>query len=86
MLSNEFKYIIKNETDEQINERISRYKYESLADEKILKALSGLIVCDKEIYDYVASKYKESREKLIFCKRVLCARRAKEVRELDVSL
>lgn len=84
MVSNEFKKMIKEESIFKIERRIPHLRSKMKAYENLVKAMSRFDADDKaekEAFEEAYGLYKEYKEKLHYCIRVVKLRRIKEKEE-----
>lgn len=89
MVSDEFKKMIKEETTFKIERRIPHLRAKMKAYENLMKAMSRFDQDDeveKEVFEEASKLYKEYKEKLFYCVRILKLRRLKESKEQNDSL
>ncbi len=89
MVSNEFKKMIKEETTFKIERRIPHLRAEMNRYERRMEFMSRFDKDNevvKEVFEEASTLYKEYKEKLFYCVRILKLRRNKEKREQGDSL
>ena len=89
MVSDEFKKMIREESIFKIERRIPHLRSKMKAYENLVKAMSRFDADDKaekEAFEEACDLYKEYKEKLHYCIRVVKLRRNKEKREQGDSL